>query len=303
MDNSFFDMMDFVEKSIGIKEIKLYNQYSVADGDEYHGRGNCELNLSSYLGFRAAPLVLKVIIIFSIFDAFIDRTNHGFEGLPLNEKIKKIPVPSEIDLIKKSLYRIARVVRNKVIHAPSSIIESCEYIEIKNGKEAIKISYESLRQVFSLIFILIKYHEVGDGFFKMIVKSYYNSIVREMPLFCDTHQGALPKPYALQKDFYHESRQIYFIENLSFDPSGNAHIFRRGKFIRIPTTKDGKNTTVCLENRDDYLIKIESDFYLLPGFEISDSELIDMSQLKSWRLGDEWFAKKHIMGQLGIAKP
>ena len=69
----------FLHQSLEVSKFTPYIGYYKENGNDLAGTNCMGFNLNSSQ-YHAPSLVNKMIIAFSFFDAFIDKTNPGFEG-------------------------------------------------------------------------------------------------------------------------------------------------------------------------------------------------------------------------------
>jgi hypothetical protein len=134
----------------------------------------------------ATPLLLQIIILFSVYDSLIDNMYPYLEGLSSNEKYKKLPSTTPVERIRRQAYRILRLMRNKAFHVPSKVDESEARIEICDSNDRISISKHSLREIRELLLIFLEYDDLCDKFFELIVMSYFREIRHGISEFSDT---------------------------------------------------------------------------------------------------------------------
>lgn len=71
---------------------------------------------------RNKPYIISNLIIFSLFDGYLDIENDALVGLSFKGKYDKSNHSSDIEIMIKETYRILRLIRNEVVHNVTGII-------------------------------------------------------------------------------------------------------------------------------------------------------------------------------------
>ncbi|MDD2774597.1 MAG: hypothetical protein PHU06_01435 [Gallionella sp.] len=291
--NTFNPLLDYLHQSLCIDYFSPYNCYYYYDGEKkLEGRATFFMRPSNYS--PCAPLQLQIMIAFTILDGLIDEANPDLVDYSFDKKYKALPVSTNIEKIKQSIYRIIRLIRNKITHSPTEIGYSDEELTIKE----FKISRHALTALIELILVFVEYKTVTDKYFELIVSSYYRSIQRGISGSPDTHTPSLHNVSVENKNFYHKQRHLFCIKNVDLNLNNCVSIKRSHCDYEI-IDSDGQKFRV--KDRDDYLIKIKDDgLFLIPGFQIADRELIEYELLNQWRIEENWFGKLKILTQIEI---
>lgn len=291
-----FNLLKFLHQSLGVENFSSYSQYAYHKGEKFHKTMHIHLNLFGGVSSIPAPLLVKVILAFSVFDAFIDERNPELEGLSLSSKYEKLPTLNDVEKIKKAVYRIIRLIRNKIIHAQSKVDVSGVDLIINDGSNAIKISKAALNSLLELVLVFIEYDQVTDLYFDLIVKSYYMRIMRGISEFSDTSRDLLPNVFLENSYFYHKQRFLFYISDVQLDLNNVIHI-KRHLSNYVVHFLDAESMNVI--DSDDYLIKtLDGELFLLPGFKIPSDGLVEKSTLYQWRIGENWFGKLVVLSQI-----
>jgi len=141
---------------------------------------------------------LKLMMIFSILDFHVDAIHPGMEGKPYSQKYKDLPSTGDYDLMLRELFRVAKVMRNALVHNPSafSIANGNVKIGYLRGKTDfhMKMSKEALDSFYTAIVMYLK-GDMGRGsYFLGIMRSFYANMQAGIAVFSDEFGNALEQP-------------------------------------------------------------------------------------------------------------
>lgn len=291
--NTFNPLLDYLHQSLSIEHFSPYSNYFYYDGEKKsESKHTFFMRPSNYS--PCAPLQLQIMIAFTILDGLIDEANPSLVDCSFEKKYKALPVSTNIEKIKQSIYRIIRPIRNKITHSPTKIDYSDKELTI----EEFKISRHALTALIELILVFFEYKTVTDRYFELIVSSYYRCIQFGISGSPDNHESSLYIAPVENINFSHKQRCLFCIKNVNLNPNNCVSIKRLRNDYKIPFL-DG--SSIRMIDRDDYLIKIKDDgLFLIPGFQIADRELIEYELLNQWRIEENWFGKLKILTQIEI---
>ena len=66
--------------------------------------------------------IISNLIIFSLFDGYLDIKNNSLVGLSFKGKYDQLKHSSDIEIISKETYRIFKLIRNTIVHNATGII-------------------------------------------------------------------------------------------------------------------------------------------------------------------------------------
>jgi hypothetical protein len=217
-------------------------------------------------------LKMKFIILFSILDLYIDTKNPELEGCSFSKKYTNLPSEIDEEIILRELFRFSKILRNALIHSPSSF-------EIKDDR--IKVNYtfhkrefrtiiklDSLNYFYLALIIFTK-GDLGSGnYFIGMMRSIYSIFLDGIIDFSDEFEGSLKKPSdGLKIGLSHR------VITTNFEHKSNNNV--------IEITYNNK---VSHEYKNiDFIFDINEVIYLVP-IEALDTDLkikkIDL--LKDW---------------------
>lgn len=145
-------------------------------------------------------LHMKFMMLFTLLDFHLDTTYPDMEGKGYVEKYKDLPRQSDYDLILSQLFRIAKVIRNALVHNHSSFCIENDGIKIdyKRPKHhfILNISWNAFNEFQTAIVMYIK-GDMGKGnYFLGIMRSIYSKILAGITQFNDEFDDALIHPAA-----------------------------------------------------------------------------------------------------------
>lgn len=141
---------------------------------------------------------MKFLMLFTLLDFHVDASYPDLEGKSYRQKYLKIPSKGDYNLILRQLFRIAKVIRNALIHNPSSFTiangnVSVNYIRDKQHF-SLKMSREAFKDFHTAIVMYVK-GDIGKGsYFLGIMRSVYESILFGITQFNDEFGCVLEKP-------------------------------------------------------------------------------------------------------------
>lgn len=215
---------------------------------------------------------LKFIIIFSMLDVFIDSRIPGIEGESFRQKYLKIPKNNDYDLILSELFRVAKVIRNALVHNPSGIAFEdkalkVEYFFHKTQYLAI-ISDKALTGFYTLIVMYVK-GDLGNGeYFLALAREIYDQFIFGVVSFCDDLKGSLLKPNGRLRI---KSARREIILNPHFKIVDSTILFSKYNI-------DSPNWTGA-----DFFIEVNGEEFLIPQESLNTKNEISIDEVqKVW---------------------
>lgn len=143
---------------------------------------------------------MKFMMIFMLLDFYIDSNYPELEGKSFSQKYRTLPSNNDYNLIIRELYRVAKVIRNSLVHNFSSFNFSDGELKInynfKNTDFEITISSEALISFYTSIVMYIK-GDIGNiNYFLGITRSTYQNILFGISNFSDEFGKELNSPSA-----------------------------------------------------------------------------------------------------------
>lgn len=138
---------------------------------------------------------MKFMMLFALLDFYVDATYPDMEGKGYREKYKNLPAQGDFNLILRQLFRVAKVIRNALVHNLSSfaIADGHVNVDYKRGKEhfSLKMSMEAFTDFHTAIVMYIK-GDMGKGnYFLGIMRSIYAKIQAGITHFNDEFGSTL----------------------------------------------------------------------------------------------------------------
>lgn len=213
---------------------------------------------------------MKFMMIFSLLDFHVDTMHPGMEGKSYRQKYEDLPASGDYDLILRELFRVSKVIRNALVHNPSSfdIANGQVNIDYTRGKINFRMgmSMEALAGFYTAIVMYLK-GDMGRGnYFLGIMRSIYSNVLMGIKVFNDEFGNALEKPSSGIKMKWH-TRLVH---------SNPQHHVNEGR-IRIlhPDRKlqpwEGLDFHIK-HNSDEFLIPLEA---LNEDLSISELDLVN----------------------------
>jgi len=141
---------------------------------------------------------MKFMMIFALLDFYVDVTYPNMEGKSYSKKYKDLPSSGDFDLILRQLFRVAKLIRNALIHNPSSFSIANDYVNVAyshNGRDySITMSTEALRDFYTAVIMYLK-GDMGKGnYFLGILRSICWNISAGIKNLSDEFGSVLDKP-------------------------------------------------------------------------------------------------------------
>ena len=221
----------------------------------------------------------KFALMFSLFDFFIDSNNPSLEGYSFSKKYKKLRFDNDYDLVLRELFRIAKVMRNSLIHNPSSINELEGGIKVaykfNETNYCLEISSCGLSKFYTLLIMYIRGNLGSGAYFMGITRSLYEVIVNEINVFSDEFLGNLNEPLA----------------GLKINPSNRLVIINAPYIVEKECIKiefDRINAAAEWEGVD-YNIKYKEGNFLIPEESLNNELTINEDVLfNNWEHGSKF---------------
>ncbi|WNL41419.1 hypothetical protein RN347_12415 [Halomonas sp. PAMB 3264] len=188
---NFLDKTDFKINYPDINHVILKEEKD----REIHMAFACNFSQNNHLNKNEN---LKFIITFSMLDVFADTVNPESEGKSFRQKYQSLPKTNDYEIIFSGLYRIAKVIRNAMVHNPNGIDfdhnKLCVKYVFKSTMYSMTLSKRVLDDFYTLIVMYVK-GDLGKGeYFLALAREIYERIVSNLQGFSDDLPGLLPLP-------------------------------------------------------------------------------------------------------------
>lgn len=169
---------------------------------------------------------LKFTLMFSLLDAFIDSEHSEMEGKTFRDKYHALPGDTELQKIFKELYRVAKLLRNALVHNASKVTITPERIDVhyeKRKEFSIKITHHALKSFYTAIVMFVK-GDLGNGaYFQAVISTLYANVRDGIADFKDDFDfELLPSLAKYKMNLF--NRQIIMNPPISFDPFLKVHL-------------------------------------------------------------------------------
>lgn len=156
---------------------------------EFKEERGAQLKIGCYaiMNYGPTPLsdtpVVSCLIVFALFDAYIENKYNLNPGTSFKNRYSKIPTITNRDIIVKECYRLMKTIRNGFVHNINSIIMSnnifhFSYASSQGTKFNLDISSEKMELLYSIILLLVKEKFEIDtkGHFENVICTYYDEL-------------------------------------------------------------------------------------------------------------------------------
>lgn len=141
---------------------------------------------------------MKFMMLFALLDFYVDATYPEMEGKGYREQYENLPTQGDFNLILSQLFRVAKVIRNALVHNLSSFAIDGAHVRVdyKRGKNhfSLKMSMKAFRDFHTAIIMYIK-GDMGKGnYFLGIMRSIYAQILAGITHFNDEFGSSVEQP-------------------------------------------------------------------------------------------------------------
>ena len=213
---------------------------------------------------------LKLLMIFSLLDFHVDTMHPDMEGKSYRQKYLDLPVNGDYDRMLRELFRVAKVMRNALVHNPSSFTIANNQVAINytHGKTNFRLnmSLRSLAMFHTSIVMYIRADMGRGNYFLGIMRSIYSDVRLGIKNFNDDLGDKLEAPPPGLKLKW-RTRYVH---------SNARHQISDGRIHILPPKRElqeweGLDLHIAL-NEDDFLIPQEA---LDQDLSISELEVIN----------------------------
>lgn len=177
-----------------LEDIGLKVRYPLIHHVDLDDDGGCNITVSfscvegNRVSIEQNPL-LKLMNLFSLLDFFIDQKHPHLAGRSFYSKYKGLPRDDDYDIALKEIFRIAKVMRNALVHNSSAISFNSNGLNIeykfRDTDFKIDLSHEALEYFYTAIVMYVK-ADLGQGeYFLGIMRGLYKDIILGINTFCD----------------------------------------------------------------------------------------------------------------------
>lgn len=214
----------------------------------------------------------KLTMVFIVFDRFIDE-KYGLVGQKFSEKYDNLGGDSSYDKILKELFRIAKLIRNVLIHEPARFSSTNTHVEIRHRTDTsrliLKMSHEALSSFYTAVIMYVRGNLGTGAYFHAVISTLYATIKHGLETIEDKSGTELnpvdPLGYTLNLGW----RRILKDPGFSFDPSLRIH---------IDTSKAYNEKWFGL----DYALIHQGKKILIPVEALNTGLQISENQLSAW---------------------
>ena len=141
---------------------------------------------------------MKFMMMFALLDAHVDAADPALEGLSYRQKYQRLPAADDAAVILRELFRLAKLIRNTLVHHPSVFrIEVGQLlITYQHNNTAFSLTMRdvALRHFYTALLVILR-GDLGTGnYFNGLMRSLYAEIVDGIHAFSDDFGTALIAP-------------------------------------------------------------------------------------------------------------
>ncbi|EKO3962629.1 hypothetical protein F2K62_003901 [Vibrio fluvialis] len=222
--------------------------------------------------------LLSQMIVFTLFDAFLDSVYPESEGLSFKKRYLNLPESTPIEIVTKEIYRIFKLVRNSMVHSRDSFNISASTVNIcynhNQTKFELTCKLSALQYMNSIVIALSKNVGVDDRYFELYLLSYYQELINSIDLFSDDITMQL-KNVAPSLNFKHRVRYRVPVEVDISECLGE---------VELPEFSLNENEHWA---GIDYVVESNSGLYIVPNEMLEGCKTIDQTLLSEWKVSNK----------------
>ncbi|HFT8168084.1 TPA: hypothetical protein ACU9Z1_005724 [Pseudomonas aeruginosa] len=143
---------------------------------------------------------MKFLMLFTLLDFHVDAVYPELEGKSYRQKYLNLPVQGDYNLVLSQLFRVAKVIRNALVHNQSSFAMTDGHVSVGYARDqqhfCLKMSWEAFKDFLTAIIMYVR-GDMGKGsYFLGIMRSVYASILAGITQFNDEFGSVLAQPTA-----------------------------------------------------------------------------------------------------------
>lgn len=216
----------------------------------------------------------KFLLLFAMLDFYIDTKHPSLEGNSYFFKYKHLPEDNDFHLIFKELFRIAKLIRNTLVHSSSNFIFQDKKLNInynfKRITYSLRIPTISLDDLYTLIVMFIERDNVNSEYFIRLSRYIYRELINNIELFSDEISCNLKQPReALTLLPY----QRYRVPNAKYEVNDTV--------FKITESKNIKKH-IQPHQSYDFCVLLNNVNYIIPLEVLDDDLSIPISALNLW---------------------
>jgi len=166
---------------------------------------------------------MKFLILFTLLDFHVDAAHPELEGKSYRQKYLNLPSQSDYNLVLRQLFRVAKIIRNALVHNQSSfsVADNHFSVDYRHNRQhfCLKMSREAFKDFHTAIIMYVR-GDMGKGsYFLGIMRSMYASILAGITEFNDDFGSLLEQPTTGIKMNRH---QRYVVLHPPYEACGGA---------------------------------------------------------------------------------
>lgn len=280
MDKKYIsEMLSIIKNSdSNLCEIEVRD---VRYNDETSNKSTLYIDALEIIGFRAVlskSWIIENQLIFSLYDGYLEAEYSLDEGSSFKSRYEKLPITTNMDIVRKNCYRIMKIFRNAITHNLSHITADesgykIGYANIKNQTICLEISKSAVQILYTLIIAFVegKIEIRTEGHYEGVLLSYYKLMLSGISALEDD----LTEPLIPLNDTFTELNISVRYRIL------NPRIMYENEVLKVKRYNPGSEMYGC-----DYVIKQGGKVYLIP------EEIMTMTDeflcLGRQELGEKW---------------
>ncbi|AGY75885.1 hypothetical protein [Clostridium autoethanogenum] len=287
MDNDFYkNIITLLEKS----DIR-FRTTEIRPIEENEGIKTVSMNFSDVLRSGQTQLAktpaISCLIVFTLFDAYIENKYSMDPGISFKQKYNQVPFITNQNIIEKECYRLMKTIRNGFVHNINAIISQNDlfhfnYSSPQGTNFNLDISSDKLELLYSIILILVKgkYEIATDGHFENVICTYYS----DLKSYVDTNgnftdDGNMGAGSVTSFNLMPISSYVHFNTVVRYPIVSSNYDISEGRIrVNIKSISDPGYKRYST----DYCIKYNNKVYIIPQEILDPNNSLSISDLSIW---------------------
>ena len=186
MDKKYISEMLSIIKSSdsNLREVEVRD---VRYDDDTSQKSTLYIEVIERIGFGVSlskSWIIENQLIFSLYDGYLEEEYFLDEGSSFKSRYEKLPMISNLDVVRKNCYRIMKIFRNAITHNLSHIAVSEQeykigYVNVRKQTIRLDISKAAVQLLYTIIVAFVKGSiEIRTkGHYEGILLSYYKQML------------------------------------------------------------------------------------------------------------------------------
>ena len=260
-------MVNFISDTIALFQNSNVNlRHSSITNVTLDASGGQVIQASARIGATPPAIAhnwpVLVLLAFAVLDAQVDKADPSLQGSKFGVKEGSLPRATDIDKVRRNVYRILRIARNAVVHRPGDLTMYPTHLEVRDcGPIQLTITPLGLDLAYTYV--------VGAHILPSVPEAYNTALARQ---FYDELSGEVT---CADLDRLSTDLRLNRSRRRVTNAVGTEHAAH--VVLNPPLPPDLANCGY------DYPVSTSNGSYLVPH-EVLTSQTVDWTRLQQWKI-------------------